>query len=153
MENNLGYTKIKEILPQRYPFLFIDKVLSVDREARKAVCCKNFSINDYFFKGHFPGNPIVPGAIIIEAMAQASIILYAVLKPEIAKQHPDYYFGKVEAKFKKPVLPGDSLHLEVAALKLLQNNGIVEAIAKVKDDVVAEATIAFGVKPKPFPTS
>jgi 3-hydroxyacyl-[acyl-carrier-protein] dehydratase len=141
--------KIQEILPQRYPFLFIDKVLAVDAEAKKAVCLKNFTINDYFFKGHFPENPVVPGVIIIEAMAQASIILYASLKPEIAQSKPDYYLGKVEAKFKKPVLPGDSLILEVTALKLLQNSGIVEARAKVDDEVVAEATIAFGVKPKP----
>jgi len=148
MEEPLNIQKIEEILPQRYPFLFIDRILSVDTKAKKAICLKNFSINDYFFKGHFPGNPIVPGVIIIEAMAQASIILFAALKSEIAKKYPDYYLGKVEAKFRKPVLPGDSLHLEVTALKILQNSGIVEAKAMLNDEIVAEATIAFGVKPK-----
>lgn len=148
MSDEMNIQEIMEILPQRYPFLFIDRVISADAAAKKAVCLKNFTINDEFFKGHFPGNPVVPGVIIIEAMAQASIILFAAIKPEIAQKHPDYYFGKVEAKFKKPVLPGDSLYLEVTALKILQNNGIVEAVAKVKDETVAEATIAFGVKEK-----
>lgn len=146
MKNNWDIQKIQEILPQKYPFLFIDKVVTIDKEAKKAFCLKIFSVNEYFFNGHFPGNPVVPGVIIIEAMAQASIILFAALKPEIARTHPDYYFGKVEAKFKKPVFPGDRLNLEVTALKLLQNRGIVETMAKVKDDIVSTATIAFGIK-------
>jgi 3-hydroxyacyl-[acyl-carrier-protein] dehydratase len=148
MEETWDIQKIQQILPHRYPFLFIDKVISIDVQNKKVVCQKNFTINDYFFKGHFPENPVVPGVIIIEAMAQASIILFAGLKPEIARTHPDYYLGKVEAKFRKPVLPGDVLILEVCAAKVLSNSGIVEALAKVKEEIVAEATIAFGIKPK-----
>jgi 3-hydroxyacyl-[acyl-carrier-protein] dehydratase len=148
MEETWDIQKIQQILPHRYPFLFIDKVISIDAQNKKVVCQKNFTINDYFFKGHFPENPVVPGVIIIEAMAQASIILFAGLKPEIARTHPDYYLGKVEAKFRKPVLPGDVLILEVCAAKVLSNSGIVEALAKVKEEIVAEATIAFGIKPK-----
>jgi beta-hydroxyacyl-ACP dehydratase FabZ len=146
MENPWDIQKIQETLPHRYPFLFIDRVISVDQQAKKVTCQKNFTINDYFFSGHFPGNPVVPGVIMIEAMAQASIILFAGLKPDIAKTHPDYYLGKVEAKFKKPVFPGDTLIIEVAALKILQNSGIVEASAKVNGEVAVEATIAFGIK-------
>lgn len=148
MEFPWGIDKIQQILPQRYPFLFIDKVVSVDTQARKAVCQKLFTINDYFFAGHFPGNPVVPGVIITEAMAQASIILYAGLKPEIAAQKPDYYLGKAEIRFKKSVVPGDTLTLEVEAVKILQNTGIVEAAARVGEDVVAEATIGFGIRPR-----
>lgn len=139
---------IMEVLPQRYPFLFIDRVASIDAAKRTVVCEKLFTINDYFFQGHFPGNPVVPGVIITEAMAQASIILFAVLKPEIAAAKPDYFLGKSEVKFKKSVFPGDVLTLEVTAVKVLTNTGIVEATARVKDEVVAEGTIGFGVKPK-----
>ena len=136
---------IEEILPQRYPFLFVDKIVSVDVNAKKVVCLKNFAINDYFFKGHFPGNPVVPGVIMIEALAQSSIILFSQIKPEIAEKKPNYLFGKVEMKFKRIVTPGDSLILEVTAAKILNNAGIVEAIARVEDQVAAEGTISFGV--------
>lgn len=148
MEDNWDFSKIQEILPQRYPFLFVDKVLAVETENKKIICQKNFSINEYFFKGHFPGNPVVPGVIIIEAMAQASILLYAALKPDIAIKKPDYYLGKVEAKFKKVVRPGDCLILDIQGLKILESSGIVEAKAKVNEEIVAEASITFGVKPK-----
>ena len=138
--------RIQEILPHRYPFLFIDRVVAVDTAAKKVVCRKLFTINDYFFTGHFPGNPVVPGVILTEAMAQASIILYAVLKPDIAAQKPVYYLGKAETRFKQAVFPGDTVDLEIEAVKILNATGIVEAKAKVGETVVAEATLGFGIK-------
>ena len=148
MESLWDLKKIQEILPQRYPFLFIDKVLEINIKEKKVVCQKNFSITEYFFKGHFPDNPVVPGVIIIEALAQACIVLYAALKPNEANKHPDYFLGKVETKFKKPVFPADELILEVHGEKMINTAGIVTAYAKVNNEVVTEARISFGVKHK-----
>ncbi|MBN2119928.1 MAG: 3-hydroxyacyl-ACP dehydratase FabZ [Candidatus Omnitrophica bacterium] len=140
--------QIKAILPQDYPFLFIDRVTEINEKDKKIKCLKNFSYNEHFFQGHFPKNPVVPGAIIIEALAQASIILYSVLKPDIANKKPSYYLGKVDAHFLKPVSAGSQLTLEVNAAKILNNSGMVEARALVENEVVARARIFFGVKLK-----
>jgi len=145
MPEQWDINKIREILPQRYPFIFIDRVIEIKPKEGKVVCVKNVTINDYFFEGHFPDNPILPGAITLEAMAQASIILHAVLKPEIAQTKPDYYLAKVEIKYKNTVKPGDQLLIEVTKEKILEKVGIVKAIAKVKDQIAAEAEITFGV--------
>lgn len=147
MENTWDIQKIQEILPQRYPFLFVDRVQEINEKQKKITCVKNLSINEHFFQGHFPGNPIMPGVIIIEAMAQASILLYAALKPEIAEKHPTFYLGKVEVKFTKPVKAGDQLILEVQGEKVMDKGGIVIARASVDNTQVAEAQIVFGVKP------
>ena len=140
--------KIQEILPQKYPFLFVDKVLEADVASASITCLKNLTINDYFFAGHFPGNPIMPGVLMIEALAQASILLFAVIKPEIAKTNPDFYLGRVEAKFLHPATVGDQLILKIKGEKILSNAGIVKAEALVNDKVVVQAQIVFGVKVK-----
>ena len=148
MKNVWGINKIREILPQDYPFLFIDRVLEIDKDKKTVKCLKNLTINESFFSGHFPGNPIAPGVIVIEAMAQASIILFAAVKPDIAKKSPDYYLGKVEVKFLKPAKVGDQLILEVRGIKLMSGSGVVEASASVDDEVVAQGRLFFGVKVK-----
>lgn len=137
--------KIKSVLPQREPFLFLDEVLSVDADSFRVVAKKTFSLNEYFFKGHFPGNPIVPGVILIEAMAQASIILYAACKPDVAATKPDYYLGKVKSEFHYPVRPGDTVIMEVKGLKMINNAGVGEATAKVGERIIAKAEFIFGV--------
>jgi 3-hydroxyacyl-[acyl-carrier-protein] dehydratase len=142
------FPDIPNILPQKYPFLFIDRVLEVDKIQSTIKCLKNITINEYYFQGHFQDNPVVPGVILIEAMAQAALLLYAVIKPENAAKHPDYYLGKVEANFKKPVTAGDCVIIEIKNEKIIDTGGSVKARAKVNGEIVAEAAILFGVKTK-----
>ncbi len=137
--------KIKSILPHREPFLFIDEIIEIDG-TQKVVAVKYINKNESFFQGHFPDKPVMPGVLIIEAMAQASIILYSIDKPEIAKAYPDYYLGKVKAEFLSPVYPGDKLIIETNKVKFLDNAGITDAIIKVNNKIVAKANLVFGVK-------
>lgn len=146
MVDDWNIEKIRKVLPQDIPFLFVDKVVDIDTDNKRVVCEKNVTINEPFFQGHFPSKPVMPGVLILESLAQASIILYAVLKPKIASMNPTYYLGRVEAKFLKPVMVGDVLRLEVKAYKVLDNAGVVEANAIVDDNVVVKARISFGIK-------
>ncbi len=142
---NWNIEKIKSILPHREPFLFIDEVIEINGTER-VVAVKNIKKNESFFHGHFPLKPIMPGVLIIEAMAQSAIILYYICKPEIAETHPDYYLSKVKAEFLLPVFPGDKLILEINKVKIIDNAGIVDAFARVSDKIVAKANIIFGIK-------
>lgn len=139
--------KIKSLLPQREPFLFIDEVIEIDGEER-IVAVKYIREQESYFAGHFPGNPIMPGVLIIEAMAQASILLYAVCKPDISKDNSEYYLGKVKSEFLSPVFPGDKLVIEARRVKITDFAGIVESLAKVGDNIVAKANLVLGIKRK-----
>ena len=145
MEKEINIEEIQKILPQRYPFLFIDKVIDID-PGKKVVAIKNVTSTEGFFSGHFPGQPIMPGTLIIEAMAQASIILYYSQYKDNLKEKPDYYLGSVKARFKQAVFPGDQLRIEAETVKILPSGAFVSVKALVKDDVVAEAELVFAVK-------
>ena len=143
----LDFEQIKELIPQRFPFIMIDRVLEIE-PGKHAIAVKNVSGSDVFIPGHFPEKAIMPGALIIEAMAQTAIILFAASKEtrkEINKK-PIYYFGSVKARFLHPVVPGDQLKIKVVNVKTLPNNAFVSAEAFVDDKIVTEAELVFSVK-------
>ncbi len=138
--------KIQTILPHRKPFLFIDHINEINGNHYVAAS-KKFSGDEFFFTGHFPDKPIVPGAILIEAMAQTSIFIYYLNKPAIANSHPDYYLGKIKAEFFTPIRPGDEISIEASLVKVIDTAGIVDTQVRFKGEIAAKANIVFGVKP------
>lgn len=132
--------EIMSIIPHRQPFLLIDKVEEIV-EGEKVVAVKNVSYNEPFFAGHFPAEPVMPGVLIVEAMAQAGAV--AILSMEQFKGKTAYFGGINNAKFKKKVVPGDTLRLEVTITKLKKNAGIGQGVAYVGDKVACQAEIMF----------
>ncbi len=131
--------KIMSIIPHRYPFLLIDRIIEFE-EKKRIIAVKNVTINEPFFQGHFPGNPIMPGVLILEACAQAGAVLLLYSIPEREKKLI-YFAGIDNAKFRKPVMPGDTLRLEVEIMNLRSWTCKLRGIAKVDGNVVAEAEI------------
>jgi 3-hydroxyacyl-[acyl-carrier-protein] dehydratase len=136
----LDIKEIMQILPHRKPFLLIDKIIEII-PGERVVAIKNVTYNEDFFQGHFPEEPVMPGVLIIEAMAQAGGV--AVLSLEGYKGKIVYLVGVDKAKFRGKVVPGDALKLEINIIKLKKNAGIGKGIAYVDDKKVAEAEITF----------
>jgi len=132
--------EIMSIIPHRQPFLLIDRVEEIV-EGEKVIATKNVSYNEPFFAGHFPQEPVMPGVLIVEAMAQAGAV--AILSMDEFKGKTAYFGGIKNAKFKKKVVPGDVLRLEVSIEKLKRNAGIGVGTAYVGDKVAAQADIIF----------
>src|SRR5262245_23606776 len=132
-------------LPHRYPMLMIDRVV-LREPGKRIVAIKNVSANEPYFPGHFPERPIMPGVLILEAMAQAAGLCFAD-DPDKSKHYIYYYAGIDGARFKRPVLPGDTLELEVTLERLLRNIGKFKGVARVGKDVAAEATILCAQQP------
>ena len=139
----LDFEDIKKLIPQRFPFIMLDKVLEIE-PGKEAVAVKNISGNDIFFLGHFPDRAIMPGVAIIEAMAQTAIILFAAGKEETTKN--SYFLGSVKARFHHPVVPGDCLKIKAVNDKSLPNGAYVAAEAFVEDKKVSEAELVFAIK-------
>ena len=137
---SLSINEIKEILPHRYPMLFIDRVEELI-VGERIIAKKNVTINEPFFQGHFPHEPVMPGVLILEAMAQAGAI--ALLSMGNFKGKTAYFGGIDKAKFRQKVTPGDTLFLEVEIVKIKANAGVGKGIAKVDGKKVAEAELTF----------
>lgn len=138
----LDIQAIMSILPHRYPFLFVDRVLSLV-PGKHASGIKNVTINDNFFNGHFPGKPVMPGVLIVEAMAQIGGVM--MLASSEHKGKLAYFLAADKVKFRKTVLPGDQLVLEAEALKIKARTGVVSTRASVDGKIVAEAELMFAL--------
>ena len=138
----LNKEEIKEIIPQRDPFLMIDEVEEFI-PGKSAVSYKNVNANEWYFKGHFPGNPIMPGVLITESLAQTGAV--AILSMEENKGKNALFGGIDKMKFKKMVVPGDRLKLEVKIIKRKGPIGVGEATATVDGKVAAKGELTFAV--------
>jgi 3-hydroxyacyl-[acyl-carrier-protein] dehydratase len=143
----LDINQIQAILPHRYPFLLIDRVIEIDRR-KKIVALKNVTINEPFFTGHFPGNPIMPGVLTVEAMAQAGATLL-LTELEDRDNKLVVFTGIERARFRRPVVPGDQLRIEVEVLAWRRIAGRMDGKAFVDGKLVAEATISCAIIDRP----
>ena len=133
--------RIQAMLPHRYPFVLVDRVLEFTPD-KKLTALKNVTINEPFFQGHFPGHPVMPGVLIIEALAQASGLLVFLSAQQQKSSQPMYYLVKVDnAKFSQLVVPGDQLILEVELKRMLRKMGLFVCKALVGGKQVAEAEL------------
>jgi beta-hydroxyacyl-ACP dehydratase FabZ len=138
--------EIMGLLPHRYPFLLIDRIVEFE-ELKRIVAIKNVTFNEPYFQGHFPGVPIMPGVLIVEAMAQAGGVLVFETLPDREKKLV-FFMGIENAKFRKPVRPGDQLRIEMNVVRIKSRVGKLRGKAFVDDLLVAEAGITFSLVDK-----
>ena len=138
----LDINQIKEIIPHRYPFLLVDKIIELE-EGKKAVGIKNVTVNEPFFQGHFPDYPVMPGVLIVEALAQVGAV--AMLVKEENKGKLAFFTGIDNFRFREQVKPGDTLTLTVEVIRLKGPIGKGKATAQVGEKVVAEGEIMFAI--------
>ena len=138
----LSAKDIEKILPHRYPFLLVDRIIYINLEENEIIGLKNVTVNEPFFQGHFPGAPIMPGVLLLEALAQTGGVLV----------HQKGYDKKIavllnitSAKFRRPVVPGDVLHLHAKGLHISSNGGKVKAKAMIGDQIAVEAELSFAL--------
>ncbi len=145
----IGFEEVRALLPQKFPFLMVDKVVEWEK-GKRAVALKNITGNEIWFVGHFPNRAVLPGALLIEGMAQTAILLFRKSFEGTFKQASDpeamFFFGSAKARFLRPVVPGEQVWIEVNVVKVISTGGIVDAVARVEGRIVAKAQLGFGVK-------
>lgn len=134
--------EIQKIIPQRYPFLLVDRMIEIE-EGKRAVGIKNVTANEPFFQGHFPGNPIMPGVLMVEALAQVGAV--CVLSQEEYRGKLPVFAGVDKLRFKKQVIPGDQLRMEVELISIKKGIGKAKAVATVDDQVAVKGEIMFAI--------
>ncbi len=139
----LGIREILEIMPHRYPFLLVDRIVEYDGESRM-VGIKNVSFNEPFFEGHFPEHPVMPGVLVVEALAQVGVILLFIAD-ENRSSKLVYFSGIDNCRFRQPVVPGDQLRLQVTAIKRRGNYFKMKGEALVEGALVAEAELSCAI--------
>jgi 3-hydroxyacyl-[acyl-carrier-protein] dehydratase len=143
MKNLLKIEDILEVIPHRYPFLLVDKV-KITLSGKKGIGYKNITINEPYFQGHFPNMPIMPGVLIIETMAQVGAVV--LLSEEKHKGKTPYFAGINKARFKRKVVPGDLLKIEVEIVKIRGSIGVGKGIAFVDEEIAAEGEFLFAIE-------
>lgn len=137
---HIDIVEIMRLLPHRYPFVMVDRILSID-PGKDITGLKNVTINEPFFQGHFPGRPVMPGVLILEGMAQVGGVLAFYANPEVVGQRLLFFAGIDKARFRKPVVPGDQLILKLEMIKQKRTIMMMSGKAYVDDNLVAEAEL------------
>jgi len=150
-ERPIDIEKILDLLPHRYPFLLVDRVLEYQLEGTPTIrALKNVSMNEPFFQGHFPGHPVMPGVLILEAMAQAAGCLAHLARQAASAKEQLFYLVKIDkARFSKIVVPGDQLIFEVEQSRLVRGMGLYKASASVDGKTVSRAELLCAARPAP----
>lgn len=137
---NIDILEILKLLPHRYPFILVDRILSLDM-GKEIVGLKNVTINEPFFQGHFPTRPVMPGVLILEGMAQVGGIMAYCSRPEAIGEKLIFFAGIDKARFRQPVVPGDQIIFKLKLLKAKRSLMVMAAQAMVDDKIVAEAEL------------
>jgi len=143
IDSQLDFEQVKQIIPQRFPFLMLDRVVEIEPGVR-VVGLKNLTGNEWFYQGHFPRKAVTPGAMICEAIAQTGIVFFHITRLE--DREVTYLLGSLKIRFTEPVWPGDQLRIEVTPIKLTSRAGILNAEVKVEDRVVARGEFGLAAK-------
>jgi len=141
---HIDIVEIMKLLPHRYPFVMVDRIVSI-QPGKEIIGLKNVTINEPFFQGHFPGNPIMPGVLIVEAMAQAGGVLAFLSNPQHIGKNLIYFLAIDKVKFRKPVIPGDQLILELTVLRRGERVWKMQGKAFVRENLVAEADLTASI--------